>query len=320
MADASAVRTDRHRRLAWDAQRQLGVFTGRQARDAGYPRSTIRDLVAAGRWRRWYRSAEVVYSDACLPETWEVRLMAAMLALGAEAAVAGRSAAALWQLADLDCPGSLELLLPRRTVPTLDGVTVRGTGWLPADHVVRLGHFRVTTVTRTVRDLAGRIPEAQLLEAAADGLRRRLTDPDLLVGCVVARPRSPGNRALSSVVAELDDAYRRARSVREIRAHRQLKAAGVTGYELNARVVLSSGRTVEFDLTWRDLRFAIELDSERHHGRLTARRRDQQRDRDAARDGWLVVRVRTEVLDRPDRFVATVRAALLDARRRRRTT
>ncbi|HEX2026906.1 MAG TPA: hypothetical protein VHF25_02785 [Nitriliruptorales bacterium] len=43
----------------------------------------------------------------------------------------------------------------------------------------------------------------------------------------------------------------------------------------------------------------MELDSERHHGSVTARRRDGLRDRDAAPDGWRVVRVPTEVRTAP---------------------
>lgn len=53
---------------------------------------------------------------------------------------------------------------------------------------------------------------------------------------------------------------------------------------------------MSFDEAWPERRLAVELDSG-YHDTPTARRRDAERDADAA--GWTVVRLREEDLHRP---------------------
>lgn len=228
--------------LAWHARRQLGLFTRPQALAAGYRSSTIDRRLATGRWRVWHPGT---YSDAGLPETWQVALMAALLAVGDDAVVAGLSAACLWKLPDLDREGPVQVLVPRPDLPDLDGVDVLGTAALDEQDVTRFGAFRITTVTRTLRELTRFLDRHRLLECAAEGWRRRLTTPDAIADEITSRPRWPGNGDLRWVQGRLDPQYARCRSLPEIRSHRAMTSAGIDGYVINARRTLSSGRRVE---------------------------------------------------------------------------
>ena len=145
---------------------------------------TLRDLHRTGFTRRQFRTrvgrglyvpvAPDVWRHAAAPWTWDLQLRAGGLWLGDTAVVAGASAAALWQL-DEFAPGPVEFALPsaRRGLPWL---TVHSTEqWTSRDHL-RCQGFRVTSVTRTIIDLAHHGHRAHALEGAIDsGIRMRLT-------------------------------------------------------------------------------------------------------------------------------------------------
>ena len=73
-------------------ERQHGLVTAAQARQAGLTRSAIRHRVAAG---RWVRRQPGVYQLVGTASTWESRLLARVLAAGPEALATHRSSAAL---------------------------------------------------------------------------------------------------------------------------------------------------------------------------------------------------------------------------------
>lgn len=307
--DARLVDGRRIARISWYAERQLGLFTRAQALAAGYPRATVDRRVRSGRWRRWHSG---VYSHAGLPTAWRVELLAAVLAVGDDAVVGGRSAACLWQLPDLDHEGPVQLVVPRPKLPRIEGVTVLGTSALNERETVRFGVYQVTTVTRTLRDLTRSVDRKHLLECAADAWRRRLTSPDALADAVARRPRWPGNEVLRWVQGQLDPQYRRCRSLAEVRSHRALKGAGVHGYVVNARRTLTSGRRVELDVLWEERKRVVEIDGDAYHGSVTAHRRDGARDRDLEADGYRVLHVQAAVTDDPDAYVTTVRRFLAE--------
>lgn len=296
-------------RLTRYSRRQLGLFTRGQALAAGFPSSTIDDRLRSGRWRTWHAG---VYSFAGLPQSWRAHLMAALLAVGEDAAVGGLSAACLWRLPDLDREGPVQLVVPRTELPRIDGVTVLGTSTLDGSEAVRFGPFRVTTMTRTLRDLTRFLSRDRLLECAAEGWRRRLTTPDAIADDVTSKPRWPGNGDLRWVQGQLDPQYRRCRSLAEIRSHRAFKAAGMNGYVVNARRTLSSGRRVELDVLWEPVRRVVEIDGDAHHGSVTAQRRDEARDAELEADGYRVLHVAATAPDDPGTYVAAVRDFLAE--------
>lgn len=73
--------------------------------------------MSAGQWLRrrdtgeWCTVAPGVWRHQATPLTWEMRLRAGLLSLGADAAVAGEAAAAWWAL-DGFPPGPVEFVIP----------------------------------------------------------------------------------------------------------------------------------------------------------------------------------------------------------------
>ena len=101
---------ERWTRIAELAAKQHGVVSLEQLRAEGWTESMIRRALGRGQLRRVGSRA---FAMAGAPETWRMSLQAGLLDLGSNAAVAGRSAAALLGF-DNFAEGPVELLVPRR--------------------------------------------------------------------------------------------------------------------------------------------------------------------------------------------------------------
>lgn len=96
----------------------------------------------------------------------------------------------------------------------------------------------------------------------------------------------------------------------ERRAHRLLRAAGITGWRGNLRVVVA-GRTYYLDIGFPGLRLAVEIDGRLHEDDADLFESDRWRQNALVRDGWRVLRFTWAMLrDHPEAFVEDVRAAL----------
>lgn len=288
---------DRHRRLHLVARSQHGVWTRAQARACGFGDSVIDLAVGRGAWNRWFGGP--VYTAAGTPATWEVELMAAALRLGEDAVVGARSAARLWSLPGYDESAALDLLVPRGHTPAVTGITVKRTISLEPHEVVRFGAFRTTSVTRTVHDLAPLTDDTGLLLAAAEGYRLGRTDPLRLLASLHARPRIPGNPRLRGVLEQLDDRYRRTRSVAEILGVTLLDDLGYRGrYDVNVLLHLTAPRDAEVDVLL-DGRGVLEILGARYHGDVIRRAADARRRADLEADGYVVAELwASELSDR----------------------
>jgi very-short-patch-repair endonuclease len=293
----------RHDRLHRLAAPQQAVWTGAQARACGFPQTTIDRLVRTGRWRRWFGGS--VFTAAGTPETWETRLQAATFRIGADAVVAGRSAARLWDLPGFDDTDAIELVVARGHTPALDGITVRRTIRLEPAEVVAFGSFRTTSVTRTVHDLAAVLDDDQLLLVAAEGYRLGRTDPLRLLASSHARPRLPGNPRLRRVLEQLDDRFRSTRSVAEIIAITVLEELGYRGFRVNVRLRLTSGRRVEVDVLFGD-RAVLEIHGRAYHDGVPQRAADAERRTDLESDGYVVAELWADELADRARLRAVV--------------
>lgn len=297
---------DRHRRLHLVARAQLGVWTRAQARACGFGDSVIDLHVERGAWNRWFDGP--VYTAAGTPGTWEVSLMAGALRVGEDAVVAGRSAARLWSLPGFDDVEDLRFVVKREHTPAIGGLRVRRTIALEPSEVIRYGTFAVTSVTRTLHDLARATDDARLLVAAADGYRLGRTDPLRLLASVHARPRVPGNPRVRRVIEQLDDRFRRTRSVGEIIGITVLDDLGYRGrYAVNVPLLLTAPRKVEVDVLF-DGRAVLEILGAAYHGDVLRRRADAERRAALEADGYVVAELwARELADR-----ARVRAVVTD--------
>ena len=130
------------------AERQHGVVARRQLLAAGLTREAIAHRLRVGRLHCLYRG---VYAAGHRLLSPEARWMAAVLAAGRRAVLSHRSAAALWGIRRWR-GGNVDVTMPssRQQRP---GITWHVTN-LPADEITSVAAIPVTTVPRTLLDLA----------------------------------------------------------------------------------------------------------------------------------------------------------------------
>lgn len=293
------------RRLARLAARQHGVAARAQLITAGFSHRQIDRRIAAGRLIPIHRG---VYAVGHSRLTREGRWMAAVLAAGRGAALSHATAAIHWQLVE---PFST---LPHVTTPTKNrrrpGIVLHG-GRLPADEITARDGIPVTTVPRTILDLAAGGDRHRLERALAQAEYRRYSDrlslPDLL-------DRHHGERGTALIRELLADGTALlgvTRSVLEERFVEFLDRHGIVRPELNAAIPLGAGHVV-VDCLWRRQRLIIELDGfAAHGGSRRAFESDTARNRALMAAGWRIASVTWRQLhDDPAALAAEIRSLL----------
>jgi hypothetical protein len=144
----------------------------------------------------------------------------------------------------------------------------------------------VTTVPRTLFDLAAVVPQRQLERALNEAEVLRLGDELTLDRLLDRYPRRKGNRAVRAVLRDRREGATLTRSELEETFLGLVDAAGLPRPELN---VLVEGYLV--DALWRELRLVVELDGRDVHGTVAAFERDRERDRVLQVGGWRPVRI-----------------------------
>lgn len=213
--------------------------------------------------------------------------MASVLAAGHGAALSHRSAGALWRLWP-SARSVIEVTASRRVRPS-PGIQPHRAS-LPDDEVTTERRIRVTTVPRTLLDLAAVLPRHRVERAINEAEVRRLAGP-LPLAALVAR--YPGRRGVGVIRAILDDARVGAtitRSELEDRFVAFLETTKLPRPELNATLKVAE-RWVEVDCLWRTQSLIAELDGHAFHASAAAYERDRARDRVLSVAGWRVVRI-----------------------------
>jgi very-short-patch-repair endonuclease len=232
--------------------------------------------------------------------------MAAVLACGPGSALSHRSAARNWRLPYGTC-GPIEVTAP--TERKLKGVKVHRSRKLrPADTTVHDG-IPVTTVRRTLIDLAGCLTPGLLADAVGEARFRKLIGPDERVAVTAEASGRRGSRELLTLLGT----EQQLRSELERRCLAILRAAGLPEPLTNHRLTVDAIQN-EIDLYWPDAQLCVELDSFLHHGDAAAFERDRARDTRFLVEGLAVVRITWRRLaDEPDEVVRQI-AAIFQAR------
>jgi hypothetical protein len=229
--------------------------------------------------------------------------MASVLACGPNALLSHKSAASLWSLRPA---GS------HRIDVTVAGASRRGPRGV-ALHRTRRTHrddrsacdgIPVTSVSRTLVDLAGGVRRRELERAVEAAERLNLFDLPAVERALARSRTRHGTRVLRQVLRD----YREppfTRSELERRFVDLCRAAGLPAPSTNIWIV-----TGEVDAAWPDRRLVVELDG-RHHRTAAAFERDRERDAELQLAGYRVLRVTARRLERdPEGVVATVTALL----------
>ena len=267
------------------AGRQHGVVSLPQLRDRGFGDTGIEGRLRRGLLLPIHRG---VYAVGHGKLTVEGRWMAAVLAFGPRAVLSHRSAGRLWGLVPRGSTAPPEVTRPTafRARP---GIRAHQSA-LPDDEVEIVDGIPVTSLSRTLFDLAAVIGRRQLERAMSEaevlGLTDRLSIPDLLV----RYPRRRGAATMRALLRERAAERGVTRSELEERFAALIDQHGLPRPRLNASVA-ARGRFLEVDCVWRSDRLIFELDGHGVHGTRRAFEADRRRDRLLVAEGWRVIRV-----------------------------
>ncbi|MDQ3766823.1 MAG: endonuclease domain-containing protein [Actinomycetota bacterium] len=289
---------------------QFGVLSRQQMLACGASSSGIARRLACGKLQGVH---EGVYRVPGFGRTWQQSLMAACLSAGPGAAVSHRAAARSWGLEGIS-EEVVEISAGGHRNPPRCSEVIVHTARLPPCDVCRLGAFPITTVTRTVIDLAAVVGAAELEVALDDALRTRRATLDRLsrrLGELGGRGR-PGTARLRVLLDERDPSTVRLESELEARMLRLLRRAGLSHPEIQY-VIRDAGRFVRrVDFAYPSHRLAIEAFGYRWHSGRRAWQRDLERGNELQRLGWRELRFSWEdVLTRGDRVAALIREGLV---------
>jgi very-short-patch-repair endonuclease len=290
------------RRMSMLAERQHGLVTRAQLRDLGVGPGAIDYRVRSGALVVVRRGVYALGHGALRPQA---RPLAAVLGSGPDAALSHAAAAAHWEVRP-SAATLIDVTVPRR-IRGQPGIR-HHLAVLPADQVTIHDGIPVTTVARTIVDLAGVVPEPALRRAMEAAEGARLVDWAQVEA--LAQDRRRGVRALRAILAERELGRRVTKRELEAAFLDLLRREGLPLPATNAWV-----EGFEVDCVWRDARLVVELDSRRYHATDGAFERDRARDRRLAAAGWIVVRVTwRQIHDEPFALLADLSGLLVRAR------
>lgn len=294
--------------IAAIAASQHGVVTHRQLAALGLSAVAVSRRARRGALHRLHRG---VYAVGHPLLTQRGRWQAAVLACGHDAALAFRSAGAMWRLLEPTGITPIDVVVPhgRRAH---DGVRTYAAV-LPDDERTRHDGIPVTTPERTLLDLAAvlgrhRLQRAADLAGVGDPSRRRRIE-ELLERHRGAR----GLVVLREVIVAAQEGRAIPRSEFEERFVRFLRLHGLPSAATNGEITVGDV-PYEIDAAWPERRIAVEVDGWEFHRTREAFEADRERDRRLAVAGWRVVRITWRQLRDDPEVVGAHLRALLEAR------
>ena len=183
----------------------------------------------------------------------------------------------------------------------------------PPDEITVRDGIPVTTVPRTIFDLAAVASADQVEGALREAEYRRLHDALSLPDLLARYPRRRGARKVRVALARRSEGAGRARSPLEEDFVPFLRRHRLPLPRLNAWLQLR-GRWVQVDCLWEEQRVIVELDGFRGHGTRSAFRDDRARDRRLRVAGYEVTRIAwAQLEDEPEEIAADLRELLAGA-------
>lgn len=148
----------------------------------------------------------------------------------------------------------------------------------------------VTSLPRTLLDLAVVLRPGQVESAINEAEARRLSDPLSLDDLLRRYPRRHGTPVIRAILEAGRVGATRTRGELEVAFLELIDRTGLPRPETNLHVE-ARGRLYEADCVWREQQLIVELDSRTHHATTPAFERDRARDRVLSVAEWRTVRV-----------------------------
>jgi hypothetical protein len=248
-----------------------GVVTRSQLLAACLTRKQIARRVRAGGLLRVHPG---VYRVGHRAPSTEATYLAAVLAAG-EGAVLSRLAAA--HLHGLVKGAAPPPEVTARTERRIEGVRTHRCRFLDAQDMTRVRGIPVTTVPRTLVDIAAALSADALARACHEAGVRYRTTPAQVEAVLAERPQSPGARKLRRVI------HGDVRVTLSKLESRFLQVLSEDGLRLPITNRPAGGRRV--DCRWPEQRLTVELDSYRFHNSRYSWEQDRRREREARARG-----------------------------------
>ena len=260
---------------------QFGLVTRSQALGAGVTRKAIACHLDSGRWVVVHPG---VYLTTPGRSDWSVRAMSSLLWAGPGAVLFRASAGYAWSLLRVE-PEVIEVAVPYpRLVTSRERVQVTRSRTSSA-RVDPVAWPHRISAAHTALDLAGGQGVDRAVTLAARALDLRLCGPDELVAALASRPRQPHRTLLHEA---LTDVCAGSESAAEVRYVRDVERAhGLPAGRRQAPAGDGRRRDIEYE----EFGVVVEIDGRLGHVGWANQQRDGRRDREAAADGRLTVRV-----------------------------
>jgi hypothetical protein len=295
--------------LAQHASAHHGVVSVQHAAAIGVDRRQLRRAAAAG-------VIEFVHPDVVrfrgTVTTRHLRVAAAV------AQVAGSTAShesALWLHRVPRMPFAVAVTTTPAGRSSRWGIRVHRAGDLATDHVTVVDSLPVTTLPRTVVDLAsvfGRARLAHLIDHLTIVERRTSVAAIARVLDQVNRRGRTGIGVLAALLDARSPGTAAPRSRVERRVDRIIDTSLVLPRPLTEHPLPSGEVPGLVDRAWPEAQLILEIDGRAWHAREQAMSKDRARDRAAAAVGWLTLRVLDEEVARdPAGLLRDVEAAYL---------
>ena len=291
--------------LADLAEGQAGVFARWQLPAGRVITHALARRIAADRLRVLYRG---VYAFGHGQLTARGRFLAAALAFGPTAVLSHLSAAVFLDLL-VSNQRLIDVTVPGASRHRQRGIRCHRARVLLPEEITRVAAVPVTTVTRTICDIAATRSERQVQRAIEQAEHQERLNLDALQAAIDLRPTRRGTRTLRRVLAGYEPAPL-LRSELERRFGELVRAAGLPMPLVNHRVA-----GYEVDAFWPDWGLVVELDSRSFHSDPVAFEADPVRDARLQRAGLRVLRVTwRRLVSDPDSVIADVLALAALAR------
>jgi Transcriptional regulator, AbiEi antitoxin len=294
------------------ATTQFGLVTRDQAVGVGLSDDQIRWRVRSGRWERVQPR---VYRIAGAPDTWEQRIVAAILSAGPGAVASHLSAGVLWGLRQMT-PEWVEVTVARIRQPQLRHVRVHRVDEFPDEDRREVRGIPVTSVPRLLVDLSAFWSPGRLSVALDEMLRRRETSLWAVEQCVRRLESGPGRRCavIEALVKERKERFIIGDSHLEQLVYQPLVEAGVELPVPQFEVTVRDQR-FRLDFAWPDAKLYVEVDGFDTHRMLTDFHRDRRREALLVSAGWTPLHFTdrspdTEIVDRVRVTLARLRRDL----------
>ena len=280
------------------AARQGGVVARRQL---ALPPTSIDRRVRSGRWHPVHRGVYALGHPALGPAG---RRWAAVLACGDGAALGFASAAAVWEMR-AHGGATIHVIVGRGSSGRHAGVTPHRIGPPAPDELTTRDGLPITTVARTILDLAAAGLRARPLELAIDqAYRARRIDFADLHELLARHPGRPGAPLVRAVLASYRPRDTRSRLEELLDA--LCARHGLPRPQVDTVV---AGRVRDF--AWPRQRLVVEADSYAWHRSPAVFSDDRERDVELTLAGWHTLRFTwAQVTERPGYVREAIAAAL----------